>query len=426
MMSAPRNRQIAIMGAGFITSIGNDYATVFDSLLRLKHGFSSVTFFDGSCPIRVAGKVKDFNVESPSYLKWTWPETYIVPRDILRGMPPHGLYAYCAAIQAIASAGFDVRELATESCGLYCASAGSPMLMHHYLTQMQMQNGRRGHPMGVVSSVSGTLNFNLGAAFGIKGANCGFTSACASSSHALGYALDELRLGRISRALIVAAEDLNAESLLPFLGMRALSQNPDTETISRPFDSRRDGFVGCGGAVAIVLETVELAVERNRTPWALLSGWGHSSDGYNIMIAHPDGAGLAQAMKRAAIDANVDLVEIDYINAHATSTIPGDISEAQAIKRLFSSNNLFPYVSSTKAITGHGLSMAGALETAICALALKEGIIPGAANLTDVDPRCSGLNFPTNTLRHPVKHILSNSCGFGGSNVSLILSVAGR
>lgn len=417
-------RRIAVTGAGFITSVGNDYATVLDSLVQLRHGFTPVSFYDGTCPVRVAGKVKGFNVESPNYLQWTWPDTYTVPREILRGMPPHGLYAYCAALQAIAAAGLTSHDLATEACGLYCASAGSPMLMHHYLAQMQTQKGRRGHPMGVVSSVSGTLNFNLGAAFGIKGSNCGFSSACASSSHALGYALDELRLGRISRALVVAAEDMNAESLLPFLGMRALSQNPDPDTISRPFDSKRDGFVGSGGAVALILETVESANERKTPIWAMFSGWGHSSDGHNIMIAHPEGAGLALAMKKALQDAEINPAAIDYINAHATSTPAGDLSEALAIKTLFTSHNLFPYVSSTKAITGHGLSMAGALEAAICSVALKEGIIPGAAHLTEIDPRCSGLNFPLSTIKHPISHILSNSCGFGGSNVSLVFSTA--
>jgi len=251
--------------------------------------------------------------------------------------------------------------------------------MRHFLNQMYAARGERGNPMGVISSIAGTLNFNLAAHYKISGAVCGFVSACASSSHALGYAMDEIRLGRQRRMLVVGAEDMSAESVVSFSSLRALSNNPDPDTASRPFDSRRDGFVGTGGAVALVVEDADLARERGAHVYAELIGWGQASDGHSVAVSHPEGAGLREAMGRALADARVNTVDVDYVNAHATSTPAGDRSEALALHAVFTSSGAKPRVSSTKALTGHGLSLAGAMEAAFCALAIDEGFVPGAA-----------------------------------------------
>ena len=411
-----------ITGLGFVTSIGQDRATVLRSLRELRHGFEPVVFLDNpALPVKVAGTVKGFSFPTPNWRDWRWPEQFAVDRELLRGLAPHGVYALCAVEQALADAGLNAGELAGGATGLFCASAGSPFLLGHFLNQMRAARGERGNPMGIVSSIAGTLNFNLAAHYKISGAVCGFVSACASSSHALGYAMDEIRLGRQQRMLVVGAEDMTDESILPFASLRALSTNPDPATASRPFDRRRDGFVGTGGAVARVVEEAALARSRGAGIHAELAGWGQAGDGHSVAVSHPAGAGLRDAMRRALADACVGPGDIGYVNAHATSTPAGDRSEALALHEVFTAAGARPRVSSTKALTGHGLSLAGAMEAGFCALALAEGFIPGAAHLEEPDPVCEGLDLPRTSLDEAPGFVLNNSSGFGGSNVCHVL-----
>jgi 3-oxoacyl-[acyl-carrier-protein] synthase I len=411
----------AITGVGFVTSIGHDRATVTRNLRELRHGFERVEFLGNpNCPVKVAGTVKGFEFPSPNWRDWKWPSPFTVDRDVLRGLAPHGVYAWCALQQALADAGLQAEDVANPGTGLFCASAGSAWLLSHHINQMHATRGERGNPMGVVSSIAGTLNFNLAAHYRIGGAVCGFVSACASSSHALGYAMDEIRLGRQQRMLIVGAEDMNAESILPFASLRALSTNSDPDTASRPFDARRDGFVGTGGAVALIVEEAALARRRGVPIYAELIGWGQAGDGHSVAVTHPDGAGLQEAMRRALADAGTSPAEIDYVNAHATSTPAGDRSEAVALRTVFS-GTARPRVSSTKALTGHGLSLAGVMEAAFCALAIRDGFIPGAAHLHEPDPACTGLDLPRTSLDEKPRVVLNNSSGFGGSNVCHVL-----
>ncbi len=411
-----------ITGLGFVTSIGQDRATVLRSLRELRHGFEPVVFLDNpALPVKVAGTVKGFSFPTPNWRDWRWPEQFAVDRELLRGLAPHGVYALCAVEQALADAGLNAGELAGGATGLFCASAGSPFLLGHFLNQMRAARGERGNPMGIVSSIAGTLNFNLAAHYKISGAVCGFVSACASSSHALGYAMDEIRLGRQQRMLVVGAEDMTDESILPFASLRALSTNPDPATASRPFDRRRDGFVGTGGAVALVVEEAALARSRGAGIHAELAGWGQAGDGHSVAVSHPAGAGLRDAMRRALADACVGPGDIGYVNAHATSTPAGDRSEALALHEVFTAAGARPRVSSTKALTGHGLSLAGAMEAGFCALALAEGFIPGAAHLEEPDPVCEGLDLPRTSLDEAPGFVLNNSSGFGGSNVCHVL-----
>ena len=416
------SRRAVVTGLGFITSIGNDRAAVTDSLRALRPGLTRVDLAKGvSLPVKVAGTIKEFAVESPSWRDWRYPSRYVLPRETLRSLAPHGVYAMCAVEQALADSGLDAEMLTDGTTGLYCASAGSAFLLHHHLALMHAARWERGNPMGVVSSIAGTLNFNLAAHYGIRGSVGGFVSACASSSHALGCAVDDIRLGRQKRLLVVGAEEVNAETILPFAAMRALSINPDPAIASRPFDRARDGFVGAGGAVCLILEEAETAHQRGATVYAEVAGWGQAADGYNVAVSHPEGAGLAAAMGRALVDAGLSADAIGYVNAHATSTPAGDRSEAMALRKVFTDTGARPRVSSTKGLTGHPLSMAGVMEAGFCCLALRDGFTPGNANLIDPDEACAGLDLPTETKAAPPGICLNNSSGFGGSNVCHVL-----
>jgi len=418
-MPVPR---VVVSGLGFVTSIGNDRAAVTFSLRELRSGIERHDLLPGvDLPIKVVGTIKDFDTSALQWAGWRWPDGYGFKRDVLRGMPPHGLYAMCAVEQALADARLTSAEITAEDTGLFCASAGSPRLMRHFLNQIHESRGERVPPMGIVSTIAGTLNFNLAAYLGIRGAVAGFVSACASTTQALGYACDEIKLGRQRRVLVVGGEDLNMDSVFPFHGMRALSRNPDPARASRPFDRDRDGFVGTGGGVALLLEDAEAAGARGAPIYAEMLGWGQAADGFNVAHSDPDGRGLAAAMRRALAAATVAPAEIDYVNAHATSTPTGDISEARALHAVFSESGAHPYVSSTKALTGHGLSLSGVMETAFCAVSLADGFVPGAANLEHPDPVCAGLNLPRTTLATAPRTVLKNSSGFGGSNVCLVL-----
>ena len=412
-----------VTGVGFITPIGNDRATVERSLREGRHGLAPVEFLGNpELPVKVAGTVKGFEVDSPSWRDWTWPPQYDVPKDVLRGLAPHGLYAICSVVQALEQAGLRESDLANDpDTGLYCASAGSAMLLHHNISRMRAAAGARGNPMGVVSSIAGTLNFNLAAHFKITGTVCGFVSACASSSHALGYAIDDLRLGRLKRAIVVGAEEMNADSLLPFAHMRALSRASDPRVASCPFDVLRSGFVGAGGAVALVLEGAPVAAGRKARALAEAAGWGQGADGYSIAAPHPDGAGLRLAMERAIADARMKPDGIDYVSAHATSTPVGDLAEAIALRHVFTARGLRPQVGASKALTGHALSESGAMQAAFCVLSMEGNFRPGNPHLRTADPQCDGLDLPRETLEGAPVAVLANSSGFGGSNVCHVL-----
>ena len=294
------------------------------------------------------------------------------------------------------------------------------MLTAYHHDRMMKLGVARCSPLGIVASIVGTLNFNLVASLRIQGASCGFSSACASSAHALAYAFDDISLGRQRRMFVVGAEDGNVDAILPFAGMRTLSLQTNPDLASRPFDAARDGFVGTGGSTVLILESEDEIARRGVAPYAEVLGWGQASDGYNVAISHPDGSGARSAMTRALAASRLDPGEVDYVNAHATSTIIGDVSEARALRAVFQDGGLRPAVSSTKALTGHGLSLAGAMESGFCALAMRDGFTPGSAHISRLDPECSNLNIIRSTLPTPPGVVLKNSSGFGGANVALL------
>ena len=414
-------KNVVITGLGFITSIGNDYQSVKDSLINLKNGIEVYPpFAPDSIPVKCVGTVKDFDTTSIDQEDWVYPDAYKVRRDVIRGFAPHCLYAYCAMKQAIADANLTEEDISNVDTGMYTASAGSTMMLYEGMKKLDASSVSRANPFGIVSSIAGTLSFNLVSAFKIKGSSCGFVSACASSSHALGYAYDEIALGRQKRIFVVGGEDGDYRTLLPFAGMRALSTNPDPETASRPFDKNRNGFVGCGGGVVMVVEDEETAIARGAKIYARIRGWGQASDGYNVAIPHPQGDGVVNAVSKAFKSANISPDEVDYINAHATSTPIGDKAELKAIKKLFG-ENAKTAISSTKAITGHGLSLAGVMEAAFCAMAIKENFTPGSAHITELEEEAQSLNILTETKMVAPKIAISMSSGFGGANTAIVL-----
>ncbi len=413
--------RVFITGLGFVTSIGNDAPAVSGSLRELRHGFELYAPFQKeNIPCKVVGTIKGFQTDSVDQEDWKWPARYAIKRETLRTMAPHGLFAHCSMLQAIEDARLTPADVSDPGTGLFAASGGSPMLTAYHHNRMHQQGVARCSPLGIVASIVGTLNFNLVAAFRILGSSCGFSSACASSAHAMGYAYDDIVLGRQKRMFVVGAEDGNLDAILPFAGMRTLSLQTDPAIASRPFDAGRDGFVGTGGATVLVLESEEEVARRGVTPYAELLGWGQASDGYNVAISHPEGDGSAAAMTRALAATRLAPEAVDYVNAHATSTLIGDVSEARALKRVFKDSAARPAISSTKALTGHGLSLAGAMESGFCALALREGFTPGSAHITHLDPECAGLNIPRATLPTAPNIVLKNSSGFGGANVALL------
>lgn len=414
--------KVYITGLGFITSIGNDSAAVTQSLCELRHGIELYPPFQKpDIPVKVAATLKGFSADSYDPEDWTYPERYKIKREIIRSMSSNVLYAYCAMLQALEDAKLSEADYSNDDTGLYASSGGSPHMLGHLMERLHTVGVMRCSPMGIVASIAGTVNFNLVAQFKIKGSSCGFSSACASSAHGMGFAYDEIALGRQKRMFVVGSEDINIHSILPFAGMRALSLQTDPNKASRPFDAGRDGFVGTGGGTVIVLENEEEVARRGVKPYCEVVGWGQASDGYNVAISHPEGLGLRSAMLNALKSTKIAPSAIDYINAHGTSTPIGDLSEVKAIRAVFSPSGSRPAVSSTKALTGHGLSLAGAMETGFCALALRDGFVPGSANITTLDPACADLNIPLKTESRQVNIVMSNSSGFGGANVSLVL-----
>ena len=407
---------VVVTGLGIVSSIGIGLGPVETSLRELRHGLQR---WDGFTELgvgpTVAAPVPGFDVSSTNPAAWSWPGGHDFDPAVVRSMAPHGIYALVALEEALAQSGLAHDQLGDGETGLACASVGSVRLLHHHLSRAETNGWHRYHPLGVVSAVAGTLNFNLGPLLGIRGVNCGYVSACTSSSHALGAAFDEIALGRQQRMLVVGAEDFTVENLLPFSGMGALSLNPDPDTASRPFDQARDGFVGTGGAAVLVLECAALARDRGARPLATMLGWAQASDGFHPAKPHPEGEGLSRALRKALAASAVEPQLVDYINAHATSTPAGDLAEAIAIRSVFGERG--PAVSSTKALTGHGLSFAGALEAAISVMAIELGIVPGQAGLVDVDPGCAHLNLPTTTCQSAPRVVVNSNSGFGGGNV---------
>ena len=415
-------KRAVVTGLGFITSIGNSRSEVTDSLKSVRHGIAVFPEFEKlNAPVRLVGTIKGFEFPSADFEDWSSPATYKIARETLRPMSPNSLYAWFAMKEAIADAELPPELVSHEDTGLMCASGGSMWMAYENMHLMVTRGVQRCPPMGIINGIPGSLYVNLVPAFRIKGASLGFSSACASSSHSLGEALDLIRDGRQKIVFVVGAEDCNKFSILPFAGIRALSPQTNPDLAPRAFDKRRDGFVGTGGATVLVVEELESARARSVPKiYAEVTGWGQASDGHNVLAPDPSGDGLARAMKLAMADAKIEAGDVDYLNAHATATEFGDRAEIEAIRKAFPEGKR-PLVSSTKSLTGHGLSLAGAMESAFCCLALHEKFTPVSAKISEVDPMCEGVPIVKDPVDKAPRIVLNNSSGFGGANVAIVL-----
>lgn len=416
-------KRVVVTGLGFISSIGNDRTAVTESLREGRSGIEFVPELAAANDrVKLAGTVKGFEFPTSDPLDWTFPEHVKLTRAQLRTMVPNAVFAYAAMQEAIADAGLGSAQVSDPQTGLYCASAGSPWMTYMAMDSVMKRGPARTSAPVVIAGMPNSLHLNLTALFAIKGATLAFNSACASSSHALGHACDMIRMGRQKTMFVVGAEDAQLlHTILPFASLRALSAHSDPALAPRPFDAGRDGFIITGGSAVLVLEDADEAAARGAKIYAEVSGWGQGSDGYDVVAPDPSGSGLARAMTNALQDANVEAAAIDYINAHATATNAGDIAELNALKTIFM-GDVRPKVSSTKALTGHGLCLAGALEAGICCVALKEGFMPVSAKIQNLDPACEGVDILTTPTDKAPRVAMSNSSGFGGSNVALIFS----
>lgn len=415
-------KRVVITGLGFTTSIGNSRTEVLQSLRECRSGIEVMPELSSASGDRVklAGTVKGFAFPTTDPLDWTLPDSLNLGRSELRTMTPNTVFAVAAMEEAIRDAQLDDALVSHPMTGLHSASAGSTWLTHEVVNSLLTRGPMRTPAPAIVTGLPNSLQLNLASHYAIKGASLGFSSACASTAHAIGFASDLIRAGRQEIVFVVGAEDCHVTTMLPFAALRALSSQSDPELAPCAFDVARDGFVVCGGAAVLVLESVDHAANRGARAYAEVKGWGQSSDGHDVVAPDPTGSGLARAMSDALRDANLLPEDVDYLNAHATGTTVGDIAELNALKTVFTGPKR-PHVSSTKSLTGHGLSLAGALEAAICCLALSEGFMPVSAKIRQLDPSCEGVNIITQPVPHKPRIAMSNSSAFGGANVTLIL-----
>jgi len=413
-----KQHRVVITGAGLLTPVGNDLESAWASLLSGTSGAGTITQFDATeeYSTRIACEVKGFD-----------PGEYLAPKEVKRN-DRFVQFAVAVAEEAMESAGLGQPEsredIAPERFGVIFGSGIGGMSTFENQTRVLVTKGpRRVSPFFVPMFIPDMASGQVSIRFGAQGPNYATVSACASSGHALGDALRILQRGDADVMLAGGTEAaVTPLCIAGFASMKAMStRNDDPSSASRPFDAGRDGFVIGEGAGAVVLETLEHAQARGASILAELVGYGASADAYHITAPEPTGAGAQFAMKGALRDAGADPQDVDYINAHGTSTPHNDVMETTAIKSVFGDYAKELVVGSTKSMVGHLLGAAGATEGIFCALVTKHGTIPPTINFSDPDPQCD-LDYAHNRIvEKPVKLALSNSFGFGGHNVTLAI-----
>jgi 3-oxoacyl-[acyl-carrier-protein] synthase II len=408
--------RVFVTGAGVISPVGNNLEDCWRNLVAGKSGAGPITRFDASgYETRFACEVKDFS-----------PEAVLDRKDAKR-MDRFVQFAVVATHEALRSAGLGDGVPDAERAGVIVGSGiGGMETFEEQHTNLLQKGHRRVSPFFIPMMISDMAAGQVSITFGLKGPNFATVSACASGAHAIGESLRLLRAGDADIMLCGGAEaTITPMAVAGFGNMRALStRNDDPPHASRPFDVGRDGFVIGEGAGMLVLETEAHAKARGATLICELSGYGASGDAYHMTAPCVDGDGAARAMKRALADARLAGDEVGYINAHGTSTPAGDPIEVTAVKTVFKDHARRLWMGSTKSMTGHLLGAAGGLEAVVCALALQRGVVPPTINLETPDPQCD-IDLVPNTARNAkLKAVMSNSFGFGGHNVSLVMQAA--
>jgi len=405
--------RVVITGLGAVTPLGNDMRTTWDALIKATSGIGLITRFEASAfPCRIAGEVKGFD-----------PGAYLGPKEA-RKTDPVIQYALAAALMAQEDAGLSLDPSRALRTGVLIGSGRGGVTTSEKNMALFLSRGPKAvspfyTPMSLVNMASGYVAMKLG----VQGPCLDVSTACATGTHSLGEAMKIIQRGDADVMLAGGAEAaLTPLILAGFCQARALSErNSDPTKASRPFDRDRDGFVLAEGAGVLVLEEREHALRRGVRIYAELAGYGLTSDAYHYTRPAPDGSGPARAMQLAIADAGMEPQDIDYVNAHGTSTIPNDRIETLAIKRAFGKQVGQLAVSSSKSMLGHMLGAAGAVEAAITCLTMQNSVIPPTINLEHPDLDCD-LDFVPNTARKKtVNAALSNSLGFGGINAALVL-----
>ncbi len=407
-------RRVFVTGMGVVTPLGNCVPVFWNRLTEGCSGAGPITRFDASkYDTRFACEVKDFSMEG------------IVDRKDARRMDRFVQFAVVAAAEALRSSGFDLETINRDRVGVVIGSGigGMETFESQHLV-LQQKGPSRVSPLFIPMMISDMASGQVSIQFGLRGPNFCTVSACASGAHALGEALRLIRAGDADAIIAGGTEaTITPMAVAGFSNLRALSQrNDDPTRASRPFDQDRDGFVIGEGAGVLVLESEEHARRRGATLICELMGYGASADAFHITAPSEDGEGAARAMLRALEDGRVRPEAIDYINAHGTSTPTGDPVEVMAVKRVLGDHARRVMMSSTKSMTGHLLGAAGGLEAVVTAQTILHGVVPPTINLDTQDPQCD-LDFVPNQARAvPVRTALSNSFGFGGHNVTLVMT----
>jgi 3-oxoacyl-[acyl-carrier-protein] synthase II len=407
---------------GVVSPVGNDLQTFWESVTQGVSGIGPVTLFDvAQYDCKIAGEVKNFEP-----VKW-----FSNPKDSRRA-DRYSQLAMAAARMAITDAGLlQVSDEQAERCGVMIGSGigGLKSLADQHIVLMTKGPSRISPfmiPMMISNMASGLVSME----FGWRGPNFAPVSACSTAAHAIGEAWRMIRDGD---ADVFAAGGSEA-TVVPlgiggFAAMKALStRNDDPTRASRPFDKDRDGFVMGEGAGVVVLEELQHALKRGAQIYGEIAGYGLTADAYHMSAPHPEGLGATRCMKMALDKAGLNIQDVDYVNAHGTSTPMGDICETKALKSLFGDHarrantpgDAGAMVSSTKSMTGHLLGAAGAVETIVCAIALKTGVVPPTINLDNPDPECDLDYVPHQAREKKIKVAMNNSFGFGGHNATLV------
>ena len=408
--------RVVITGIGLVTPVAIGRAETWAALLAGKSGIAPITLFDCSAfRVRFAGEVKD------------WDGTRFIEKKKLKEMDRFTEFALGAADMAIKDAQLELSDEDRNEAGCFIGVGLGGLFTLEKTKQTLMEKGpQKISPYSIPGIIANLAAGQVSMAHGLRGPSYCNTSACSSGAHAIGEAAEWIRRGKAQVMVTGGAEaTVTPVGIGGFEAMYALSKrNDDPERASRPFDKGRDGFVCGEGSGVLVIESLTNAKKRGARIYAEITGYGASSDAHHLTNPAPHGEGAQRSMKMALKDAGVTPDQIDYVNAHGTSTPVGDIAETEAITAVFGEHATSKklWISSTKSMMGHLLGAAGAVESAVCALAIAEGKIPPTINLTDPDPACPLDYVPLTARERRVKHALNNSFGFGGTNCSLLFS----
>lgn len=405
-------QRVVVTGLGAITPIGLDVESFFQGLLDGKNGISKVEAFDTEkFTCKIGGEIKDFDATN-----------YMDPKAARRN-DRFVHFAFAACKEAFANSGLDMDQEDPDRVGVFIGSGIGGMDTIEKNCRKLIEGGpRKVSPFMIPALISNMASGVIGIELGAMGPNFSIVSACATGAHAIGESLKTLRLGEADVMIAGGSEaTITSLSYSGFCSMKAMTRNnDDPEHASRPFDADRDGFVMGEGAGIVVLETLEHAQKRGANILCELVGYGASCDANHITAPHPEGKGLIGAMKRAMTSGKVNSEEIDYINAHGTSTPYNDKFETLAVKSLFGERSKSIPMSSTKSMTGHLLGAAGGVESVACVRMLQTGSIAPTMNYQTPDPDCDLDYVPNEAREANLKIAMSNSLGFGGQNASLI------